>query len=91
MALLAAWFLLAISWGVLHLLIVPRIGELRPQLERFASRALGVPVRVESISAYSTGMIPAFELTNISLSDPDRKSTRLNSSHERLSRMPSSA
>ena len=78
MALLAAWFLLAISWGVLHLLIVPRIGELRPQLERFASRALGVPVRVESISAYSTGMIPAFELTNISLSDPQgREALRL--------------
>ncbi|MEO6626149.1 MAG: YhdP family protein [Burkholderiaceae bacterium] len=78
MALLAAWFLLAVSWGVLHLVIVPRIGELRPHLERFASRALGVPVRVESITAYSTGMIPAFELSNISLSDPEgREALRL--------------
>ena len=29
--------------------------------------------------------------TTVTLSNPDRKSTRLNSSHERLSRMPSSA
>ena len=67
--LLLAWFLLAVGWGALHLLIVPRIGELRPQLEATASRALGVTVRVEAISAYSTGMIPAFELVNVRLLD----------------------
>ncbi|MEO6103679.1 MAG: DUF3971 domain-containing protein, partial [Pseudoxanthomonas sp.] len=67
--LLVAWFLFAAAWGALHLLIVPRIGELRPQLEATASRWLGVPVRIEAISAYSTGMLPAFELTNLSLLD----------------------
>ena len=67
--LLYAWFLFAAAWGALHLLIVPRIGELRPQLEAVASRALGVPVRIESIAAHSTGMIPAFELGNVRLLD----------------------
>ena len=67
--LLSAWFLFAAGWGALHLLIVPRIGELRPQLEATASRVLGVTVRIAEISAYSTGMIPAFELINVSLLD----------------------
>ena len=76
--LLIAWLLLALSWGLLHLLIVPRIGELRPYLERSASHVLGVPVKIESIAAYSTGIIPAFELTNTSLYDPEgREALRL--------------
>ncbi len=76
--LLIAWLLLAMAWAALHLLIVPRIGELRPLLERTASHVLGVSVRIESISAYSTGMIPAFEMTNITLADPQgREALRL--------------
>ena len=66
---LSAWLVFAAMWGALHLLIVPRIGELRPQLEATASRALGVAVRIEGISAYSTGMLPAFELLNVRLLD----------------------
>ncbi len=76
--LLFAWFLFAAGWGALHLLIVPRIGELRPQLETTASRILGVAVRVEAVAAYSIGMIPAFELTNVSLHDQQgREALRL--------------
>ena len=67
--LLLAWFLVAAGWGALHLLIVPRIGELRPQLEATASRVLGVTVRIEGISAYATDWIPAFELVNVRLLD----------------------
>ena len=66
---LLAWFLFALGWGALHLVIVPRIGELRPQLEAVASRVLGVTVRIQAVSAYSTGMIPSFELSNVSLLD----------------------
>ena len=66
---LLAWFLFAAMWGALHLFIVPRIGELRPQLEAAATRALGVNVRIEGISAYSTGLLPAFELLNVRLLD----------------------
>ena len=76
--LLVAWLMLAMAWAALHLLIVPRIGEMRPLLERTASHVLGVSVRIESIAAYSTGMIPAFEMTNITLADPQgRQALRL--------------
>src|SRR6478672_7303609 len=38
--------LLALAWGALHGWIVPRIADYRPAMERQASRALGVPVRI---------------------------------------------
>ena len=40
--LLMAWLLFGAAWGALHLVIVPRIGELRPQLEAAASRMTGL-------------------------------------------------
>lgn len=75
---LAAWLLFAVVWGALHLFIVPRIGELRPQLETRASQVLGVPVRIGGITAQSEGMIPSFELTDVRLFDPEgREALRL--------------
>ena len=65
----AAWLLLALTWGALHGWIVPRIGELRPDLEIEASRVLGVPVRIGSITAKSGGLIPSFELSDVVLLD----------------------
>ena len=76
--LLLAWLVFAAAWGALHLLIVPRIGELRPQLEATASRMTGMTVRVESINAHSTNLLPAFELGNIRLLDAQgREALRL--------------
>ncbi len=76
--LLAAWFVFLASWGALHWLIVPRIGELRPQLEAKAAQILGVPVRIGAIAAHSTGMIPSFELTDVQLFDTQgREALRL--------------
>ncbi len=49
--------------------IVPRIGELRPQLEATVSRLAGIAIRIESISAYSNNLLPAFELGNVRLLD----------------------
>ena len=66
----AAWLLMAIAWGVLHGWIVPRIGEFRPLLERQASQALGVPVRIGGLRAHSVGLIPSFELQDLALLDP---------------------
>ena len=66
---LGAWSVFALSWGVLHGWIVPRIGEWRPQLEAVATRALGVKVTVGEIRAESTGAIPAFELRDVRLYD----------------------
>ena len=66
---LLAWFLLGLTWGVLNWWIVPRIDDFRPQLEAQATRALGVPVRVGAITARTSGLVPSFELTNVTLQD----------------------
>jgi uncharacterized protein (TIGR02099 family) len=73
-----AWITVALVWGGLHFLIVPRIGELRPWLEQQATRTLGVTVRIGAITARSNGLIPSFELNNISLIDAQgREALRL--------------
>ncbi|HSV47392.1 MAG TPA: TIGR02099 family protein, partial [Ramlibacter sp.] len=76
--LLTLWLALALAWGALHGFIVPRIGELRPDLEIEAGRVLGVPVRIGSISARSEGLVPSFELGDVVLLDPQgRQALRL--------------
>jgi uncharacterized protein (TIGR02099 family) len=79
---LAAWGLFALSWAMLQLWIVPGIGQWRPDLERWASQAVGVPVTVGEIvalpraagvsglSAYLPSFIPVFELRDVRLHDP---------------------
>jgi uncharacterized protein (TIGR02099 family) len=69
--LLAAWLVFGLVWGALHWLIVPRIGEFRPQLEAKAAQVLGVPVRIGAITAHSTGLIPSFEFTDVKLFDAE--------------------
>jgi uncharacterized protein (TIGR02099 family) len=61
---LAAWGLFALSWGALHLWIVPRIGEWRPDVERWVSARVGMPVTIGELSAESVvgprRFVPAF-------------------------------
>lgn len=71
--LIAAWLLLALSVVVLHAWIVPRIGDFRDALEAQASKAIGVPVRIGSITARSEGLFPAFELRDVVLQDVDKR------------------
>lgn len=74
----ASWLLFGASWGLLHGWIVPRIAEFRPRLEMEASKALGVPVRIGQISAYSSGLIPSVELRDVVLLDKQgREALRL--------------
>ena len=76
--LVTAWLAFGLVWGALHWLIVPRIGEFRPQLEAKATQLLGVPVRIGALAAHSSGMIPSFELTNVQLFDAQgREALRL--------------
>lgn len=67
--LIGAWLLLALSVVVLHIWIVPRIGDYRVALEAQATRAIGVPVLIGSISARSAGIFPTVELQNVVLQD----------------------
>jgi hypothetical protein len=69
--LVAAWLLFGLAWGALHWVIVPRIGEFRPLLEAQASKLLGIPVRIGTLVAYSNGLIPSVELTDVRLLDPE--------------------
>ena len=76
--LLAAALVLAVAWGALHGAIVPRIGEYRVQLQAQAERALGVPVRIGTLSAYTQGLIPSIELGEVALLDAQgREALRL--------------
>ena len=63
------WLLFGATWGLLHGWIVPRIEEFRPRLEMQASKALGAPVQIGHITARSEGLIPSFELRNVTLQD----------------------
>ena len=67
--LLAIALLLTLAWGALHGWIVPRIGDYRAFIETRASSALGVPVRLGSISARTEGLIPTLELGDVALLD----------------------
>jgi uncharacterized protein (TIGR02099 family) len=71
--LIGAWLLFALSVAVLHSWIVPRIGEYRGALEAQASRAIGVPVRIGSITAQSGSLFPTFELRDVVLQDAQQR------------------
>jgi uncharacterized protein (TIGR02099 family) len=72
------WLLLALAWGALHGWIVPRIDEWRPVLERQASQALGITVRIASVSASSDSIMPSIELRDVVLRDAqDREALKL--------------
>jgi uncharacterized protein (TIGR02099 family) len=66
---LAAWSLILAAWLTLHWGILPQLEEWRPQIERRAGAALGVPVRIGAISVRSAGWVPAFELADVRLLD----------------------
>ena len=73
--LLAFWLLFGATWSLLHGWIVPRIEEFRPRIEIEASKALGVPVRIGQITASSEGLIPSFELRDVTLIDAAGRET----------------
>ena len=62
---------LVIAWLVIHWAILPHIENWRGTVERRATAALGVPVRIGGITVTSSGWVPAFELRDVSLWGPD--------------------
>ena len=67
--LLGFWLLVGATLAGLHGWIVPRIEEFRPRIEMQASKTLGVPVQIGQITARSDGLMPSFELRDVTLTD----------------------
>ena len=61
--------LLVLAWLTLQWGILPHIEDWRPAIERHASRAVGVPVRIGRISVRSSGWIPSLDLRDVVLRD----------------------
>lgn len=64
-----AWLVFGISWASLHWLIVPRITQWQPDIERLASQRLGVNVRIGTIQLDGSTAVPSFTLTQVDLLD----------------------
>lgn len=76
--LLAACCLLALGWGALHWVIVPRIGNWKAELEQAATQSLGVQVRIGALQAESASTIPTLRLADVRLFDAQgREALRL--------------
>jgi uncharacterized protein (TIGR02099 family) len=71
------WGIFLLTWIVLQAWIVPRIENWRPDLERWASHAVGVDVRIGSIRSVPAAgvadwlppLVPSFELRDVQLLD----------------------
>ncbi len=75
---LGAWGLFLLAWLTLHWAILPRIEQWRPQIEAQASRALGLNVQIGAIRVSSSGWVPALELSDVAIQDPQgREALRL--------------
>lgn len=62
-----AWLFLLGATFALHVLIVPRIMDWRPQIEAMASQAWGVQVSIGELDAVSDGWVPSFTLRDFVL------------------------
>lgn len=63
------WALAAVAWSVLHWGILPHANEWRPWLEKEASKALGVELRIGRIQVESGGWMPRMELGDVQVLD----------------------
>lgn len=67
--------LLALGWAVLQWAIVPRLDQWRPAVERHATRALGVKVKVGRLQGQRDGLLPAVTIHDLSLLDAQDRPT----------------
>ncbi|WP_298234556.1 YhdP family protein [uncultured Azohydromonas sp.] len=71
--LIAAWSLLLLAMAVLHWVILPHASEWLPHIESYASRSLGVPLRIGDIQTRGGGWVPALELRDVVLLDTQQR------------------
>ena len=63
------WALGVTAWAVLHWAILPHANEWRPWLEKEASKALGVELRIGRVTVESGGWMPRMELGDVQVLD----------------------
>ncbi|NIM39776.1 MAG: TIGR02099 family protein [Hydrogenophaga sp.] len=76
------WGVFILTWLVLQAWIVPRIDTWRPDLERWATHAVGIPVTIGAIRAIEgptlagvlPPLVPSFELSDVRLHDANGRS-----------------
>ncbi len=69
----AAASVLLIAWLVLHWAILPHIQQWREPIEKRASEALGVPVRIGKIEVRASGWVPSLELRDVVVLDAEKR------------------
>ena len=63
------WLVMLLAWSTLNMVIVPRIGDYRELLQTQASRAMGMPVKIGSISAGGGWWVPLFDIHDLQVLD----------------------
>jgi uncharacterized protein (TIGR02099 family) len=63
------WGLVVVAWSVLHWAILPHANDWRPWLEKEASKALGLELRIGRITVESGGWMPRMELGDVQVLD----------------------
>ncbi|HEY8881423.1 MAG TPA: YhdP family protein [Roseateles sp.] len=63
------WAVGVMAWAVLHWAILPHANDWRPWLEKEASKALGVELRIGRITVESGGWMPRMELGDVQVLD----------------------
>lgn len=63
------WALGVTAWGLLHWAILPHANDWRPWLEKEASKALGLELRIGRITVESGGWMPRMELGDVQVLD----------------------
>jgi uncharacterized protein (TIGR02099 family) len=69
--------LLLAAWLALHWAILPHIDDWRPELEREASKALGLPLRIGALQASSSGWTPTLDLREVRVIDANGRTALL--------------
>ena len=72
-ATLAAWTIFLLAWGGLHLVIVPRIPQWSAHVERWASQAIGAPVRIGQLQTQANGLFPTLLLQDVRILDAQQR------------------
>ncbi len=67
----ALLLLMLLAAAALHWVIVPRVDEWRPRLERLASQAIAAPVQIGATAAQSNGLVPSVALRDVCVLDPE--------------------